>query len=232
MECVLHIWNREVPANQNPLGVLHIKLGRTIKALRAWSNTIIPQRKLVAGVCRAVVDQLEKAPEGRPLSTVEHNLIKDLKDRFLGLNAIQKCRARSRSRLTWLKKGDVNTRYFHIMATMRKRKNFIHSLQTIDGITTSRADKHKAIFDYFVQHIGSYAPRQGQLNLSSLGWHPKSLQHLDAPVSKSEVISVIKEAPKEKAPGSDDYIGLFFSVCWDIIKDDLLRVVGHFFYMN
>jgi hypothetical protein len=31
--------------------------------------------------------------------------------------------------------------------------------------------------------------------------------------------------PKEKAPRPDGYIGSFFAHCWDIIKDDILKVV-------
>jgi hypothetical protein len=39
-------------------------------------------------------------------------------------------------------------------------------------------------------------------------------------------------SPKGKAPGPDGYIGLFFSSCWNIIKQDLLLVVNHFYQMN
>jgi hypothetical protein len=33
-----------------------------------------------------------------------------------------------KSRITWLRLGDANTKYFHLMANARKTKNFIHSL--------------------------------------------------------------------------------------------------------
>jgi hypothetical protein len=118
------------------------------------------------------------------------------------------------------------------MTTTRKKKNFIHSLQTENGIATSQVDKHKAVYDHFLQHLGSYAPRQTRLNLSALGWQPRQLQHLEAPVTEEEILVVIKEAPKEKAPGPDGFIGLFFSSCWNIIKEDLVRAVKQFFSHN
>jgi hypothetical protein len=47
-----------------------------------------------------------------------------------------------------------------------------------------------------------------------------------------ELKRVIMESPKEKAPGPDGFIGIFFSTCWEVIKEDLLKVVHHFFIQN
>jgi hypothetical protein len=41
-ECVSDAWAKVVPANQNPYGVLHIKLSRTAKALRSGANPSYP----------------------------------------------------------------------------------------------------------------------------------------------------------------------------------------------
>jgi hypothetical protein len=67
----------------------------------------------------------------------ECNLIKQLKARLLGLAAIEKSRARQKSRLTWLRKGDTNTKYFQLMTNIRKQKNFIHTLQSGDTVAIS-----------------------------------------------------------------------------------------------
>jgi exonuclease III len=70
-DCVLEAWSREVPVVHNPLGVFHIKLSRTAKALQAWSRSLFPLGKVALVVCREVVQQLDKAQESRPLSTGE-----------------------------------------------------------------------------------------------------------------------------------------------------------------
>jgi hypothetical protein len=101
-ECVQEAWSKGTPPNQNPFGVLHIKLSRTAKALRKWSRTLIPQGKMALAVCREVIEQLEKTQESRMITPQERALIKHLKHRILGLPAICKSRARQRSRLTWL----------------------------------------------------------------------------------------------------------------------------------
>jgi hypothetical protein len=206
-------WNKLVPVRHNPLTTLHIKLNTTAKALRKWSRNLTSQGKLAMAICREVVAQLDKAQENRVLSSAERNLIKDLKMRILGLTAIEKSKARQRSRLTWLRLGDANTKYFRLMASARRKKNFIHALRSGNGVALSQAAKHEVIHQHVLQHTGTYVPRQCNLNFSQLGWEPRQLDHLEAPFSEEEVRNVIVSAPKKKAPGADGFIGLFFFAC-------------------
>jgi hypothetical protein len=80
--------------------------------------------------------------------------------------------------------------------------------------------------------MGSYVPRQCTLNLADLGWEPRQLSHMDLPFSEDEILAVIKATPKEKAPGLDVFIGLFFSSCWDVVNEDIMRVIQYFHLMN
>jgi hypothetical protein len=166
------------------------------------------------------------------LSEGELDLIKKLKNRILGLAAIEKSRARQKSQITWLRKGDTTTKYFQIMANIRKQRNFIHSLQTAGALATTQQEKHNVIYSHFLQHIGSHIPRTCLINLNELGWQPRHLQHLDLPFTEEEVANVIKSAPKEKAPDPDGFIGLFFSLCWSIIREDFMRAIDQFYLSN
>jgi hypothetical protein len=64
------------------------------------------------------------------------------------------------------------------------------------------------------------------------GWEPRHLDHLYSLFVEEEIKKVISSAPKKKVPGSDEYIGLFFSSCWNTIKHDLMLTVNHFYQMN
>jgi hypothetical protein len=46
------------------------------------------------------------------------------------------------------------------------------------------------------------------------------------------VKKVILEAPKEKVPGLDGFIGLFFSKCWSKIKGDIMAALHQFYFLN
>jgi hypothetical protein len=73
------------------------------------------------------------------------------------------------------------------MANSRKRKNFIQTLESETGIAISQEDKHKVVYNYFLQQAGTYFPRNCKLNLVELGWEPRQLDHLDIPFSESEI---------------------------------------------
>jgi hypothetical protein len=95
------------------------------------------------------------------------------------------------------------------MTNSRKKRKFIHSLLTDNGMAISHDDKNRVIFDHFLQHLGSYEPRTCSLNFTNLGWYPKDLHHLELPILTIELHQVILDAPKEKAPGPDDFLRLF-----------------------
>jgi hypothetical protein len=105
-----------------------------------------------------LIHQLEVAQEGRSLSVREQNLVSTLKLRLLGLAAVEKSRAKQKSRITWLKKGDTNTKYFHLMANIRKQRNFIHALQGRNTIAYSQKAKEDLVFSHFHDHIGKHVP--------------------------------------------------------------------------
>jgi hypothetical protein len=102
-DSVKEAWAKPVPPEHNSMVSLHIiKLTRTAKALKGWSGKLVSHGKVSLTICREVIACLEVAQESRAITEQERDLIKALKMRILGLAAIEKCRARQKSRLTWL----------------------------------------------------------------------------------------------------------------------------------
>lgn len=75
-----------------------------------------------------VIHRLDIAQESRPLTDAELLLRKGLKHRVLGYVVVERSRKRQASRITNLKEGDANTRFFHLKANARRRKNHIQRL--------------------------------------------------------------------------------------------------------
>jgi choline dehydrogenase-like flavoprotein len=94
----------------------------------------------------------------------EFQVHKEAKNKILGLAAVNKIRIHQRSRLAWIRVGDMNTKLFHLRANARWRRNHIPTL--IHGYTTciTHDAKAAAIVDYFTKQLGSNPNRQRTLN--------------------------------------------------------------------
>ena len=180
---------------------LHIKLARVAKGIKRWKKEKIGDTKLQLAIVKEILLQLEAAQEQRMLTTMELDLHHRLKARSMGLTAIEKTRIRQRSRLTYIRCGDANTKFFHIRASARRRKNYIHCLHTDEVIAIGHEEKEKVIGDYFKNHIGSATPRSTTINWQSLGYIPPDLLDLEAPFSHKEVHNTINAMHSDKAPG-------------------------------
>jgi hypothetical protein len=53
-----------------------------------------------------------------------------------------------------------------------------------------------------------------------------------ADISEDEVKKVVLFGPREKAPDPDEFIGLFFSLCWEVIRADLMLAMNQLFSLN
>lgn len=178
------------------------------------------------------LENLEKAQENRPLTQDELAFKKYLKNKALGLAAVQKTRARQHARLSWIRKGDTNTRFFQLHANMRKKKAFIASLNGTTGVAVSQEEKTVLAFNHFSELLGKPSERTRAISWNELGYAHHDLEDLDAPVTAHEIEAVVKSMPPEKAPGPDGFIGCFYKRCWAIIKDDLIQAVMSFFNLQ
>jgi hypothetical protein len=168
--------------------------------------------KLQLAVAAEVIFQLELARESRSLSDQENLLLSNLKSRFLGLSTLNKIKIRQRSRLTWLKEGEVDSKLFHIKANSRRRKNYIQSLQTPLGVAISAQDKEDELFRFFKTRLGANVQRSLGLNWAALGLPSLDLSELEEDFSEEEIKATIFSLPPKKAPGPDGFIGSFFKV--------------------
>jgi hypothetical protein len=175
-----------------------------------------------------VILQLDIAEETRTLSVDERALRADLKRRVLGLAALERSRKRQASRISYLREGDANTKFFHLRIISRRRKNHIQRLKHNDGWSATHEDKEKLVFDHFSQALGRPPPRQLDFNWAVINPTLHSLEDLGLPFSELEIKEAIDDMPADKAPGPDGYSIAFFRSCWDIIKDDLMKVINAF----
>jgi hypothetical protein len=216
-----------MPVNSTqPLKRLHIKMARTAKALKQWKRTKIGDTALQLAIVKEVILRLETAHEGRTLTPEELYLLRCLKARSVGLTLIEKSKMHQRSRLTNIRLGDANTKFFQLRANARSRKNYIQCLQRGNDILFAQEEKEKEVTQHFRQHLGSTVHRPFAFNWTALGYQHRDLSALETSFTPEEIKSTIDSLPGDKAPGMDGFTGAFFKNCWDIIQHDLTSAIN------
>ena len=128
-----------------------------------------------------------------------------------------------RSRIQWLKHGDQNTKFFHGIATQRKRKNFIKGLRDGNGVWQENEEVFFALLNDFYTHLfTSSNPQDFDKVLDGVEAVVIETMraNLERPFSSEEVGVAIKEMAPLKAPGPDGMPPLFYQIYWTDIGMD------------
>lgn len=142
---------------------------------------------------------------------------------------------RQKSRETWLKEGDANTKFFHTATTIRRKRNFIGTIKRDDGsVCRNRSE------------IGSFLEEKfGDLFKASRTSFPAGLEGLidkcveesdnsriEAIPTEDEIKRTVWEMHELKAPGPDGLQGVFYKKYWDLVGGSLVECIRLFFESN
>jgi hypothetical protein len=223
-EVVQLAWN-SVPTSTCPFNTIDNKIKAVAKSLQSWSDKNVGHVSPQLALARELMHRLEIANDKWTLSSGKIWLKNSLKKHSLALASLKRTIARSRARIGWLREGDANTKFFHLHARHRKRKNFIAKLTIEDHIYTKHEDKAALVDLFFDNLLGTSTDRETSINLCELGIPTSNLSDLDIPFTEEEIWSTIKKLPSDKAPGPDGLTVRFYKVCWLIIKHDIMVVI-------
>lgn len=116
---------------------------------RCWNGaktTLIRQKKEIDSICKQIDRVRHHVVEGNL------NYFTALKWWLNSLLVKHDFFWKQRAKLHWYKDGDLNTHFFHITATVRKKVNTTKSLTKDNGeITSSNEGMCKVAHDYFIE---------------------------------------------------------------------------------
>ena len=166
-DTVKQAWDCHLP-QADPCRLLDQKLRRTARALQSWSMQNMGSVRSQLFMAREIIAQLDAAQDHRALNEIELSLRRQLKLATLGLASLARTIARQRSRIRHLEEGDANTKYFHLQACHRGRKNQIPAILH-DGIWLSdNGEKSNIIYEYYNDILGKPFLRSHSIQLSGL----------------------------------------------------------------
>jgi exonuclease III len=215
-------WNTYFRAS-DPCKALDRKLRAIAKALRSWRATRIGSVRLRLAVARAIIYELDTAQESRALSAQEQELWRELKHSVLGLASLSRTMAWQRARTRQLAEGDACTRYFHLQACHRRRKNYLFSLQHNGQTFTEEDCKADIVFDYYNSLLGTAFTHMNRIDLLQLNLPRLDLSDQAARFTADEIVQAIRCSPTNRAPGPDGLGSSFYTAAWEIVGADIVR---------
>jgi hypothetical protein len=151
LEVVDEAWSDD-SNHSKPCQCLFHKLKHAKKKLRTWSKGLFSKAKVELHMALEVILWFDVAQESRELSDEERDIRARLKSRVIALADLDRSRKRQHSRVTNLKEGDANTRYFHLRVNTRRRKNHSLCLKHNSGWATDHEQKKTIIHGHFTKN--------------------------------------------------------------------------------
>jgi hypothetical protein len=176
------------------------------------------------------ISKLNLRSTSHPWSVVESDRLKRLEDSRDTLLREEEFAWRLRSRATWLKNGDSNTKYFHNVASHNRQKKLIWSINNGDSeIRGQEAIKNEAVL-HFSQQYKATGERFLQDKGTAAGLFPRLVTGDEAdalykPVTLSEIKDILTHFNSERSPGPDGWTSEFFCFFFDLVGEELLQMV-------
>ena len=100
------------------------------------------------------MDWIGRVEEERCITRLEKWVFLNVKRRFADLAVLEEELWKQRAKVKWELQGNKNTKYFHSLATSRKRRNEIGDIEYSNGIHTTQAAKASAFRDLYMHLMG------------------------------------------------------------------------------
>lgn len=205
------------------------KLREVKGKLKEWNHNEFGNIDTNIKLLEDEIQNLDNMNNIRPLTTLELEERKNAQSNLWMWIKRKELYWAQNSRLTWLKDGDRNTKFFHAIASNKRRKNSINSIeidgQVIDDPSSIKKEAAAFFKEIFTENSHNRPTFEG-LNFSHLS--KDQAANLILPFSHEEIDEVVASCSSDKAPGPDGFNFKFIKNAWDIIKPDIYEVVQSF----
>lgn len=210
----------------------HAKLKKVKRALMQWSKKTYGNLFERVATLEDVIGVRESQFEINP--TKENNMkLKKAEAELTRYYAIEEEFWKQKAGLRYFKDGDRNTKFFHSVVKGRWKRLYISEIldkkKWIAGQYAAR-DWHGYSGIFFKGQFSETALRDWADLMKNI---PPLITQEDndimAVVTLEEVIMVVQELNGDNTPGPDGFTGIFFQQCWEIIGEDVTKLVRVFF---
>jgi hypothetical protein len=218
-ETVIQVWQNKI---------------RTLRQyLRGWAKNSAGFIKREKRQLCDLIDELDKQAKITCLSPNELNTKAFANERLASILREEEVRLFQGAKVKHLLEGDDNTKYFHLVANGKHRRQRIYSLEGDVGSCISDEEELKHhIMSYYVNLFGKPDTTLIELDESNTHDIPQVSNSENEILTTNFTIEEVKKAifnmEHNKAPGPDGFPAEFYQVFWEVIKFGLFALFEDF----
>ncbi|GJR14147.1 RNA-directed DNA polymerase, eukaryota, reverse transcriptase zinc-binding domain protein [Tanacetum coccineum] len=135
------------------------------------------------------------------------------------------------AKIEWLKDGDKNNKFFHVVLRSRKHKSRVAAISNEDGEMLEGEQVPEQFVSHFQKFLrSSFVVKEvGDNIIHEVRVSKDAANDMVQSVSKEEVKEAIFDIDENKAPGPDGFSSKFFKKAWSIVGDEVCLAVQEFF---
>ncbi|KAM0963163.1 hypothetical protein ACFX2A_022668 [Malus domestica] len=208
-----------------------IKLKAIKKKVQRWSKESFGEVEKDFKEAEASLEELDRREGMEGLDVDARRKREELLFRMGDLAYKEEVKWRQRSKVEWAKEGDGNTKFFHRVASGRRKRNYIERLESeVGGVIEDANEIEDHIVKFFKSLFSSN--EEACWGLEGINWAPISeleANWIERPFEEAEVQRAVFDCGKDKSPGPDGYSLQMIQQCWDILKANIMKIMEEFY---
>ena len=180
-----------------------------------------------------IVNDLDIKAESSPLCMADRAAKREADEFLAKLMREEELKWSRRAKVKYVREGDNNTKFFHLIANGKRRKKKNHQLEQDVGTIVSQDMLKAYITNYYKRLFGhpdsNFVMMDEDMSEDIPQLSREENTILTAPFSEKEIFDAISQMERNKASGLNGFPAELYQKCWETIKGDLLPMFDNLF---